>query len=123
MRRIKQIALILIALAFVALAVDYTLVRAKEKRTAVAIARCGGRRSSLPLWPIGTEYVVSFRRPLTTDELDQLHELNKLRGYVGVVFVNCELSAAEQRDAVEKLPNCHVFLSNGNERIALPHRD
>lgn len=51
---------------------------------------------------------MTFPRALTSDQLDQLAELNSLRGWVGVAFVDCELSANQAREAIAKLPNCKL---------------
>ncbi len=91
-----------------ALIVDYTLVRGKVARVASIVTEFGGNCGSLDLWPIGSEYWVTFPRPLTSAELDQLAELNTLRGTVGVMF-HCELSDVEMADGAAKLPGCTLY--------------
>ena len=93
----------------VALAIDYIRVREKDRRVFHAISQCGGRCGSIPFWPLGTEYRITFSRALTSDELDQLRELNSLRGSVGVAFVDCELSIDQAREATTKLHNCKLY--------------
>lgn len=86
------------------------------------ISECGGDFGSIPIWPIGSEYRVSFRTPLTSQQLDRLAELNSLRGTVGVAFVDCELSETEIKDALAKLPNCVLFRVNSENSASAPLR-
>ena len=70
---------------------------------------------SIPFWPIGAEYRVSFPHPLSKEQLEQLRELNSLRGSVTVAFINCEMTEEQIDDAVETLKNCDLFRVVGNE--------
>ncbi len=88
MRRPTRVLGSIVLIIVVALAIDYVRVRAKDRRAFHAISQCGGRSGSIPTWPLGTEYRITFPRALTSDELDQLGELNSLRGSVDVAFVD-----------------------------------
>jgi hypothetical protein len=113
-----RIAGYLIAVVALALLIDHILIEAKERRVSHAISRCGGRMGSIPFWPMGTEYRVTFPRPLTSRELDELAELNSLRGSVGVAFIDCELSKDQIDEARRKLPNCALIrVIEGNASI------
>jgi len=117
----RVLGLIAVIIA-VALAIDYLRVRAKDRRVFHAISQCGGRCGSIPVWPLGTEYRITFYRALTSDELGQLRELNSLRGCVGVAFVDCELSAEQAREATAKLHNCGLYRVIEGEMSALDVR-
>ena len=119
MRRPTRILGLLVLIIVVALAIDYVRVRAKNRRAFHAISQCGGRMGSIPCWPFGTEYRITFSRALTSDELDQLGELNSLRGFVGVAFVDCELSTDQVREATARLHNCALYRVIDGEMSAL----
>ena len=103
----------------VLLTVDYFRVQAKDRRVATAVSRLGGRMGSLPLWPLGTEYYISFSRALNDDELDSLAELNSLRGHVGVKFSDCGLSETQQEQIRRKLASCFVLWDNADTVVRL----
>ena len=103
----------------IALAIDYIRVKAKDRRAFDAISQCGGRCGSIPIRPLGTEYRITFFRALTADELDQLAELNSLRGSVGVAFVDCELSTGQIREVTARLHNCRLYRVVDGEMSAL----
>ncbi len=65
---IRILGLILLA-SIVLLTFDYFRIEAKNRRVSNAVSRLGGRMGSLPLWPLGTEYYVSFPHALNGDEL------------------------------------------------------
>lgn len=93
---------------------DYWRVDARDRRVSAAVARCGGRMSSLPFWPLGAEYRISATRAWTEKELESLSELNTLRGKVMIAFVDCEMTQHELDIATKHLANCHLFrISNG----------
>ena len=91
------------------LSIDYYRVRAKERRVSAAVSQLGGRMASIPFWPLGSEYRISFERSLTPDEIDSLTLLNELRGWVGLRFLNLELTEDERGAIAEKLSFCHVI--------------
>jgi hypothetical protein len=108
-RRSKQILGLILVNALVFLAVDYFKVQGLEKRKREAIAQCGGGSYMLGGWPLGTEYRITFPHALTAEQLDSLDVLNRLRGSVGVAFVDCDLSDDEIREAIAKLHNCRLY--------------
>ena len=109
MRSVSRIFGLIVVLIVVGLTIDYCCVQAKERRVVHMITQLGGRSGSIPAWPFGTEYHITFTRALTTEELARLHELNTLRGWVGVAFEDCKLSDSQVREAVANLPNCELF--------------
>ena len=117
-RAIRILGLILLA-SIVLLTFDYFRVEAKDRRVSNAVSRLGGRMGSLPLWPIGTEYYVTFPRELNEDELDSLVELNALRGHVGVQFLDCDLSETQQELIRRKLASCFVLWYNADTVVRL----
>lgn len=122
MRPIKRGIMVAIAVTFVGLPTDYFLARNKNTRVAKAVSECGGGMGSIPIWPLGTEYRITFRSPLTTQQLDRLTELNSLRGTVRIAFVDCELSDDEVNEAVARLPNCLLIKVNDNNSTRLETR-
>lgn len=121
MKRFKIIAAATFAIATICLALDYYRVNAKDARVVSAVKQFGGRFGSIPVWPLGTEYRISFDHPLSETQLNQLAELNNLRGSVSIRFVNCDLSASQQSDAIRLLESCHISWNHGNnaDRIVL----
>ena len=109
MRTVARIIGLVVVLIAVGLTTDYCCVTAKERRVFHAISQSGGRCGSIPAWSLGTEYRVTFPNALSSQELAQLHELNTLRGWVGVAFVDCELSDDQIREAIPSLPRCKLF--------------
>jgi hypothetical protein len=108
-RTVSRICWLIVVLIVVGLTVDYCRVQAKEHRVFRTISQFGGRSVSIPAWPIGAENRNTFTRALTSQELAELHELNTLRGWVGVAFEDCELSDDQIREAVGNLPRCKLF--------------
>jgi len=123
MRSVPRIFGLIVVLVAVGLTIDYACVQAKERRVSHTIAQLGGRTGSIPAWPVGTEYRVTFTKALTSDELIQLYELNTLRGSVVVAFEDCELSSDQIREVIGNLPQCELFsVVNGTaSRLAVDH--
>ena len=92
---------------------DYMRVGAKESHVATAVSRLGGKIGSLPAWPLGTEYYITFTRALTDSELKSMDEVNSLRGYVIVKFNGCALNEFERNRIKERLAMCHVLWEYG----------
>ena len=99
-----------------AIAVIWFCVR--EARNEIAIRRAfpvvrvlGGRIGSLPLWPIGCEYAISFHgREFTDDELQRLAVLNELpdRNYISITFSDTNLTAEHIPKLQKLLPRCSI---------------
>jgi len=100
---------ILTLVVVIGLIVDYQLVRAKERRVSGVISASGGRMASIPLWPLGTEYRITFPHTLTAKQLADLSEANRLRGWVGIAFDAAEITPEEAHMMREALPRCHLF--------------
>ena len=109
-RRLKYAIGILAALVVVMLVVDYALVRSKEARLSSTVSELGGHMGSIPAWPLGTEYRITFERALDDNELERLKIANRMRGSVGIAFRNVELSHTEKASARLALPACHFFV-------------
>ena len=118
-RHTRRVVWVTAAMLVVALGVDYAVVESKERRLTLAVSELGGRIGSLPAWPLGTEYQISFQRPLNRN---QLKIANRMRGWVGIAFRNCELSETERSNAREALPNCHLFVDRNGEMVPLDRR-
>jgi hypothetical protein len=123
MRSVSRVFGLIVVLIVVGFTVDYYCVQAKERRVVHMISQFGGRSGSIPAWPIGTEYRITFTRALTSQELVQLHELNTLRGWVGVACEDCELSNDQVREAIANLPQCELFrvVDGDMSRLAVDH--
>ena len=118
MLRLKQVLMWLMVAFAALLAIDYMLVRAKEKHAAPTVSQANGRMGSLPGWPIGSEYRVTFDRPLAQRDLSQLTILNTLRGSVVVAFVDCQLTNEQIAEVVNALPHCLVVqVTDGQTRL------
>ena len=101
---------ILAAVAATALAIDYWNVTRKEKRLSIAVSQIGGRNGSVPFWPLGTEYRITLTAIPTAGQLDQLKIANEMRGWVGIAFEDCGLTA-DDRDCLRRnLERCHLFV-------------
>ncbi len=109
MRLLIRVAGVCLALGVCALTLDYLVVEAKNRRVANAVTKHGGRMGSIPFWPLGAEYRVSFPHPLDAQQLDELLELNTLRGSVEVAFVDCNPTQIQIRDATLKLRRCRLW--------------
>jgi hypothetical protein len=119
MKRVSKLALPLAALAAIALAIDYWNVRRKENQLSSTVAQIGGRSGSLPLWPLGTEYRINLNAMPTREQLDELKIANKMRGWVGIAFVDCELPA-DDRDRLQRiLYRCHLYVVQNGEMRAM----
>jgi hypothetical protein len=121
-RRLRYVIGFPFALVVLALGLDYASVRSKEKRLSSAVAEMGGRMGSLPAWPLGTEYRITFERPLHQQELVRLSIANRMRGWVGIAFRDCELSEAERSSACNALPACHLFVVQDNRMAPIDGR-
>ncbi len=97
-------------LVVILLAVDYARVRAKERRLSSIVSDIGGQVASVPAWPIGTEYRITFERALNDEELERLVIANEMRGWVGIAFRNCELSVSDREKIEAAFPKCHLFV-------------
>ncbi|SFJ34128.1 hypothetical protein [Planctomicrobium piriforme] len=109
MKKIIQWLGFLFLILVAVLWLDYIIVEAKENRVSAAVSRAGGRMGSIPFWPIGAEYRITFPRALTVEQLNDVAKANSLRGSVGIAFVDCELSDEETRQTRQILHKCHVF--------------
>lgn len=118
-RHLRRAVPFLAIVVIVALAVDYAVVRSKERRLWSEVSAFGGRMGSLPAWPLGAEYRITFYRPLNQKELDQLEIANRMRGWVGIAFHDCELSEAEVVSTRAALPACHVFVDRDDEMVPM----
>lgn len=121
-RRLRNAIGFLAALVVLVLVLDYALVRSKEHRLSSAVSELGGQMGSLPTWPLGTEYRITFERPLDQKELDRLKIANRMRGWVGIAFRDCELSETERSTARKALPACHLFVVRDDTMVPMDGR-
>jgi hypothetical protein len=119
MRRFRRGIKVLVAVVAILLTIDYVHVRSRVKRVAHSISQFGGRCGSIGFWPLGAEYRITLPRALTTAELDQLVELNSLRGAVYVGFIDCELSREQTLAIIDKLHKCKLFRVINHKTYAL----
>ena len=119
LRLLIRVGGVCLALCVCMLLLDYFLVEAKNRRVAKVVTRQGGRMRSLPVWPLGAEYWISFPHPLGSQELDELMELNTLRGSVVVAFVDCNPTQNQIHEATLKLRNCRLRRVAGSEMSRL----
>jgi hypothetical protein len=110
MKRLSKYILLLAALAAVALSIDYWNVTRKEKLLSGAVSQIGGRNGSIPMWPLGTEYRITLNAIPTPGQLDQLKIANEMRGWVGIAFTNCELTADDRDRLRVILDSCHLYV-------------
>ncbi len=87
----KTISIIILCVVFIAI-VDIINISRKEKRLSRAVGLIGGRSGSIPFWPLGTEYRVTLTAVPSSSQLEELKIANRLRGWVGIAFEDCDLS-------------------------------
>lgn len=107
--RLTKIVLIATSCVAVGLAVDYFLIRHKESQIIGVVSDCGGKCFSIPVWPLGTEYRISFSSPLTAEQILDLAPLNHLRGSVSVAFPECAFPESEALYIKDTLHRCRLF--------------
>ncbi|PAY19185.1 hypothetical protein CKO51_12565 [Rhodopirellula sp. SM50] len=110
MKRFSKFFLLVAALGVVALAIDYWNVTRKERLLSNAVSQIGGRIGSIPSWPLGTEYRITLAAFPTPGQWEQLKIANKMRGWVGIAFEDCELTAYERHRLRRDLERCHLFV-------------
>lgn len=121
-RHLRNAIGFLTAMVIIALALDFSLVRSKEGRLSSAVSELGGQMGSLPAWPLGTEYRITFQCSLNQKELDQLKIANRMRGWVGIAFQDCKLSETERFRAREAWPTCHIFVVRDHRMVPMDGR-
>jgi hypothetical protein len=122
MQRVIRLAGWLFLVIVLVLVADYYHVRAKERRVSRAVSSVDGRIASIPFWPIGTEYQITFSRLLSQNELETVAELNGLRGWVGIHFRDHVLNN-EYRDMIsQQLADCHLVGDNSQD-VGTPQID
>ncbi|MBI1248645.1 hypothetical protein GC197_12495 [bacterium] len=119
MRPVFKLTLILVVLIAVGLKVDYYFVAQKEKRLSAAVSNIGGRVGSIPAWPLGTEYRITLTKAPTDEELAQLAVANTMRGWVGIVFQDCEISSRDRGRLNASLSSCHLFVAKDGKLSSL----
>ena len=110
MKPFSKFILLVAALGVVALAIDYWNVTRKEKLLSSAVSQIGGRNGSIPAWPLGTEYRITLTAIPTPEQLDQLKIANKMRGWVGIAFEDCDLTVHDGDRLRRNLERCHLFV-------------
>ena len=119
MKRLSKFVLLVAVLGAIALAIEYWNVTRKEKLLSSAVAQIGGCSGSLPLWPLGTEYRINLNAIPTCEQLDQLKIANKMRGWVGIAFEDCELTADDRDRLRGILDRCHLYVVQNGKMIAM----
>ena len=123
MKRLGKAVLIFIALIVVGLTIDYFNVARKERQLSAAVSDCGGRLGSIPAWPLGTEYRITLNKVPDDDELIRLALANRMRGWVGIAFVDCEIDRKNQNRLRARLQNCYLFVVRNGTMSALGHNE
>ncbi|MDY0169570.1 MAG: hypothetical protein RBS80_23715 [Thermoguttaceae bacterium] len=114
----KAVSIIILCVAFIAI-LDIVNISRKEQRLSEAVRSIGGRSGSIPVWPFGTEYRITLTAVPNESQLQELKIANRLRGWVGIAFEDCDLSDKEVAELVTALPDCHLFVVNGVRLIPL----
>ena len=108
----RTVLTIILCVVFIAIA-DIANISRKEKRLSRAVRSIGGRSGSIPVWPLGTEYRVTLTALPNDSQLEELKIANRLRGWVGIAFEDCDLSEKDVSELLTALPYCHLFVVNG----------
>ncbi|XZE35657.1 hypothetical protein SH501x_001160 [Pirellulaceae bacterium SH501] len=119
MKRFSKIILLLAVVAAIALAIDYWNVVRKERLLSSAVSQIGGRNGSIPLWPLGTEYSITLTSLPTSEQLEKLRIANKMRGWVGTAFENCELTVEDVDRIRRNLDRCHLYVVRDGKMIPM----
>ena len=123
MKRLGKAALIFIALIAVGLSMDYINVSRKERQLSAVVSNCGGRFGSIPVWPLATEYRIKLSKVPDDDELKQLAIANKMRGWVGIAFEDCEIDSKDKHRLRAGLQNCFLFIVRNGTMTPLGHNE
>ncbi|MDY0169821.1 MAG: hypothetical protein RBS80_24975 [Thermoguttaceae bacterium] len=123
MKRLGKAALVFAALIAIGLSLDYLNVARKERQLSTAVSNCGGRIGSIPVWPLGTEYRITLTKVPDDDELRQLGVANRMRGWVGIAFRECEINGKDQARLRSGLPNCHLFVIRNDTMTPVGHTE
>ena len=113
----KTVLIIILCVVFIAI-VDIVNISRKEKRLSRVIRSIGGRSGSIPVWPLGTEYRVTLTAVPNDSQLEDLKIANRLRGWVGIAFEDCDLAEKDVSQLLTALPDCHLFIVNGRGLIS-----
>lgn len=119
MKRASKYIPLVAALSVVALAMDYWNVTRKEKLLSNAVSQIGGRNGSIPLWPLGTEYRITLTSIPIPGHLDDLKIANKMRGWVGIAFEDCELTVEDVDRLRRNLQRCHLFVVHDGTMVPM----
>lgn len=89
---------------------DYYRYEQSREHALSEVKDLGGRAYSIGGWPIGTEQLLIFDRPLSVEELERLAIWNQLakRDYVRVLL-HRDLTEAQWEMFRKSLRNCHVY--------------
>lgn len=118
MKRFSKYILLVVALGVIALVIDYWDVERKEKLLSNVVLQIGGRNGSIPAWPLGTEYHITLTAIPTPEQLEQLTIANKMRGWVGIAFEDCEMTVDDGDRLRRSLDRCHLFVvKDGRMRL------
>lgn len=91
-------------------AYDYVTYHSQYDAAMGVVSRLNGRSGSLLDWPFGRETIISFKRPLTDEELSELDVLNSLSGRHSIaVYFNCDLDNSQLHAASLALHKCRVY--------------
>lgn len=68
---------------------------------------------SVPFWPLGCEYRITFRgSELSREDLRSLSVLNEMAGWgndVGIMFADTNVTRNDVLELRRRVPRCHVF--------------
>jgi len=115
--KIRHAAMMLVIAIGVWLTIDSIVVEFKEARISHLVVGCGGTMGSIPMWPLGTEYRIVLKKRLTLNQVRQLTLLNRMRGWVGVAFQDCDYSTKEIQKIRQILNRCHLFCIGSDDRL------
>lgn len=110
MQQCLKSVIILAFLCGTTLSLDYVNVKRKEGLLSSAVLEIGGRSSSIPFWPLGTEYRITLTAIPTLDQLEALKITNRMRGSVAIAFEDSEPTADDLASLRENLNRCHLFV-------------
>ena len=119
MRQFAKFAgIALLCVGIIAIADLFSISR-KEQQLSRIVKSIGGRTGSIPVWPFGTEYRITLTSVPNQEQMRKLTVANRMRGWVGIAFEDCNLSDGGRSELLTQLPECQLYTVAENRLVPL----